>query len=111
MSPITLLQKYYYTDRLRVFPVIQESVTKPIHTTNTIYQFRRHNVRENKENQCPTLTANMGAGGHNVPIILDKDGVRKLTPRERGLGAGRRTDRRSTDRMSTISIFSSTLLV
>ncbi len=24
----------------------------------------------------------MGTGGHNVPIILDKDGPRKLTPRE-----------------------------
>ena len=25
---------------------------------------------ENKNNNCPTLMANMGAGGHNVPIIL-----------------------------------------
>ena len=24
----------------------------------------------------------MGSGGHNVPIILDNKGVRKLTPRE-----------------------------
>ena len=31
---------------------------------------------------CPTLTANMGTGGHNVPIILDNYGIRKLTPRE-----------------------------
>lgn len=28
------------------------------------------------------LTANMGTGGHNVPIILDDKGIRKLTPRE-----------------------------
>lgn len=74
--------KYYYTSRLRVFPVIQASVTKPVHTTNAIYQYRRHYVRENKKNQCPTLTANMGGGGHNVPLILDTDGIRKLTPRE-----------------------------
>jgi DNA (cytosine-5)-methyltransferase 1 len=33
-------------------------------------------------NLCPTLTANMGSGGHNVPLILDNKGVRKLTPRE-----------------------------
>ena len=24
----------------------------------------------------------MGTGGHNVPIILDNKGIRKLTPRE-----------------------------
>lgn len=50
--------------------------------TNTIYQFRRVYVRENKSGECPTLTANMGTGGHNVPIILDNYGPRKLTPRE-----------------------------
>jgi hypothetical protein len=38
---------------------------------DTIYQWRRKYVRENKSNVCPTLTANMGMGGHNVPIILD----------------------------------------
>jgi len=35
-------------------------------------------VRENKSNVCPTLTANMGTGGHNVPIIRDNFGIRKL---------------------------------
>ena len=39
-------------------------------------------MRENQSNVCPTLTANMGTGGHNVPIILDQFGIRKLTPRE-----------------------------
>ena len=39
-------------------------------------------VRENKNNVCPTLTANMGMGGHNVPIIRDSVDIRKLTPRE-----------------------------
>ena len=39
-------------------------------------------MRENKSNECPTLTANMGGGGHNVPIILTENGIRKLTPRE-----------------------------
>lgn len=33
-------------------------------------------------NVCPTLTANMGTGGHNVLLILDGDRIRKLTPRE-----------------------------
>ena len=49
---------------------------------NTIYQWRRVYVRENKSNLCPTLTANMGTGGHNVPLIYSKKGIRKLTPRE-----------------------------
>ena len=51
-------------------------------STNAVYQYRRNYVRENKKNVCPTLTANMGSGGHNVPIILDDKGIRKLTPRE-----------------------------
>lgn len=39
-------------------------------------------MRENKSKVCPTLTANMGTGGHNVPLILTDNGIRKLTPRE-----------------------------
>jgi DNA (cytosine-5)-methyltransferase 1 len=70
--------KYYYTPRFKVFGKIKEAVTK----TNTIYQYRRHYVRENKTGVCPTLTANMGSGGHNVPLIKDEIGIRKLTPRE-----------------------------
>ena len=49
----------------------------------TVYQWRRVYVRENKNNVCPTLTANMGTGGHNVPLILDNENnIRKLTPKE-----------------------------
>ena len=49
---------------------------------DTVYQWRRVYVRENKNGVVPTLTANMGTGGHNVPLILTKNGIRKLTPRE-----------------------------
>lgn len=49
---------------------------------DTVYQWRRHYVRENQSNVCPTLTANMGTGGHNVPLIITDQGFRKLTPRE-----------------------------
>jgi DNA (cytosine-5)-methyltransferase 1 len=55
---------------------------KTITRSDTVYQWRRQYVRENKSNLCPTLTANMGTGGHNVPLILTKYGIRKLTPRE-----------------------------
>lgn len=50
--------------------------------SNTTYQWRRQYVRENKSGVCPTLTANMGMGAHNVPIIKTRYGIRKLTPRE-----------------------------
>lgn len=73
--------KYYYTDKLKVYEEVKNNVIKHVNT-NTIYQYRRYYVRENKSNCCPTLTANMGGGGHNVPIIKDDNGIRKLTPRE-----------------------------
>ena len=73
--------KYYYTSKLKVFDTVNEKVKKHINT-NTLYQYRRCYVRENKSNCCPTLTANMGVGGHNVPLLRDDRGVRKLTPRE-----------------------------
>jgi len=76
-----VLEKYYYTPKLKVFDTVNENVIKKI-DTNTLYQYRRYYVRENKSNCCPTLTANMGGGGHNVPLLRDDKGVRKLTPRE-----------------------------
>jgi len=71
-------EKYYYTDKSSTWEVVKESVVKK----DTIYQYRRVYVRENKSGECPTLTANMGSGGHNVPLVLDEKGIRKLTPRE-----------------------------
>lgn len=43
-----------------------------------IYQLRRSYVREKKQGLCPTLTANMGLGGHNVPFVRDSWGIRRL---------------------------------
>ena len=73
--------KYYYSDRYKVYDKVKESVVKNI-SENVLYQYRRFYVRENKSNCCPTLTANMGGGGHNVPLLKDNKGIRKLTPRE-----------------------------
>jgi len=79
LEPIENIQlKYYYTNKLKMYDTIKEAVTEK----DKIYQYRRYYVRENKKNVCPTLTANMGSGGHNVPLILDDKGIRKLTPRE-----------------------------
>jgi len=70
-------EKYYYNGK-----PLYDKIKEDVNNTDTIYQWRRHYVRENKNNVCPTLTANMGTGGHNVPIIKDKQGIRKLTPYE-----------------------------
>jgi DNA (cytosine-5)-methyltransferase 1 len=78
---INVDDKYYYTDRFKVYKEIEKGITKNI-SENVLYQYRRFYVRENKSNCCPTLTANMGGGGHNVPLLKDEKGIRKLTPRE-----------------------------
>jgi DNA (cytosine-5)-methyltransferase 1 len=69
--------KYYYNDK-----PLYEKIKNDIDSEYTVYQWRRKYVRANKKGVCPTLTANMGLGGHNVPIIKNHKGVRKLTPRE-----------------------------
>jgi DNA (cytosine-5)-methyltransferase 1 len=70
--------KYYYQPTSTIYPKLIGQVTNK----SSIYQYRRHYVRENKNGNVPTLTANMGTGGHNVPIIRDELGIRKLTPKE-----------------------------
>jgi len=70
-------KKYYYEGK-PLYEKIKDFVTNK----DTVYQWRRKYVRENKKCVCPTLTANMGMGGHNVPIIKDDKGIRKLTPLE-----------------------------
>lgn len=69
---------YYYKDNHRYMPKLKRAIIR----RDTLYQWRRVYVRENKSNVCPTLTANMGTGGHNVPLLRDDYGIRKLTPRE-----------------------------
>ena len=73
----TAEEKYYYT-KSKYYNQLKEEMKN----TDTVYQWRRVYVRENKSKLCPTLTANMGTGGHNVPLIIDKKDIRKLTPRE-----------------------------
>lgn len=68
---------FYYDDRY-----MAKELRKSMKRADTVYQWRRHYVRENKSGVCPTLTANMGTGGHNVPLILTTHGIRKLTPKE-----------------------------
>lgn len=73
--------KYYYTEG-KYKGNIYKLLTEEIDDDNTVYQWRRKYVRKNQSNLVPTLTANMGEGGHNVPLIKTKFGIRKLTPIE-----------------------------
>lgn len=70
-------KKYYYNDK-----PLYEKMKKEANSEHTVYQWRRSYVRANKQKVVPTLTANMGRGGHNVPLIKNSVGIRKLTPRE-----------------------------
>lgn len=70
--------EFYYNEDRYMYKMLQQEMT----SDRTVYQFRRQYVRENKSNVCPTLTANMGTGGHNVPLVKTDFGFRKLTPRE-----------------------------
>lgn len=71
---------YYSAEKNPTFyKELQENIT----SSDSIYQWRRQYVRENKSGVVPTLTANMGMGGHNVPLILTNNKrIRKLTPKE-----------------------------
>lgn len=70
-------EKYFYNNK----PLFKR-IKGDIDSEDTVYQWRRKYVRANKKGVVPTLTANMGLGGHNVPIIKNGKIIRKLTPRE-----------------------------
>ena len=49
---------------------------------NCLMQLRQSVLRPQEPGLCPTLTANMGRGGHNVPFLIDNGRLRKLTEKE-----------------------------
>ena len=70
----------YFLDReSKYFRMIMDKTIGP--SDQRIFQLRKTVVRA-KPDICPTLTANMGLGGHNVPFILDNGSPRKLMERE-----------------------------
>ena len=74
--------KYYYIPGKFVGD-IYEKLNEAMTDKNSIYQWRRTYVRQNKSGLIPTLTANQGGGGHNVCLIRTNSGeIRKMTPRE-----------------------------
>lgn len=74
-------EKYYYT-KGKYANNLYERLKEDMDDENAIYQWRRQYVRKNQSGVVPTLTANMGTGGHNVPLVLTKHGIRKITPHE-----------------------------
>ncbi|TXM94952.1 DNA (cytosine-5-)-methyltransferase [Methylobacterium sp. WL116] len=70
--------RYYLDNENRYFKMI----SKKVDDKNCLYQLRKYEVRAKEPGVCPTLTANMGLGGHNVPFLMNGRGLRKLTERE-----------------------------
>lgn len=93
-------EKYYY-ENSKYYPMLKETITNK----DTVYQLRRIYVRENKKGVSPTLTANMGTGGHNVPLIIDNYGIRKLTPRETLLLQGFPEDYKIPEKMANSHVY------
>jgi DNA (cytosine-5)-methyltransferase 1 len=71
---------FYFREGQRYFPHFKKAMEAG--NPKAVYQLRRNYVRENKTGTCFTLMANMGEGGHNTPVIKDRWGIRKMTPRE-----------------------------
>lgn len=72
-------EQYYYTNKSKIYP----RLAKSIQSNDTIYEYRRGSVRENKSHQCFCSTVQWGSGGDNCPIIYTNDHkIRALTPRE-----------------------------
>jgi DNA (cytosine-5)-methyltransferase 1 len=74
----TVSDEYYLPPENRYYNMISNAVED----RDCIYQLRKYLVRIKERGVCPTLTANMGLGGHNVPFIMNNKGLRKLTEYE-----------------------------
>lgn len=64
-------------------PTLTSSMHKEppiVGTTDSIYQYRRTYWRETKGGKVPTLTANMGTGGNNVPYVIAPNGKKIEIP-------------------------------
>ena len=74
-----IADKYVYTARSTIlFNWFQNEITE----SDVVYQRRRDKIIRTKNGRVPCFEAAMGNGGNNVPIVLDRGRIRKLTPRE-----------------------------
>jgi DNA (cytosine-5)-methyltransferase 1 len=72
--------KLYLDPENKYARMIQKAADKD--GLDRLYQIRRADVRSCPRGVCPTLTANMGGGGHNVPFLVDSWGIRRLSVEE-----------------------------
>ena len=70
----------YFNKESQYYPLFVEEMKGK--NPDDIFLLRRSYVRHSKRGLCFTLMANMGGGGHNVPVIRDNWGIRKLSHRE-----------------------------
>ena len=72
--------EYYLSPESKYYKMISALVKND--EKNRLFQIRRVEARACNPNYCPTLTASMGDGGHNVPFVFDDYGLRRLTEME-----------------------------
>lgn len=68
----------YYIQKNKMKNTIYNLLTELVIDPAKLYKYTRGEVRGNAD-YCYCL---LGTGGHNVPILLAPNGIRKLTPRE-----------------------------
>lgn len=73
--------KYYFKEDSPFYPLFLKEYQN-VKSKKTTFLLRRNYVRSNKKGISFTLVASMGSGGHNVPVIKDRWGFRRLTPHE-----------------------------
>ena len=73
-------ERYYLSESNRYGKWIKAEGAKL--QTGQLLQLRKNVLRPQKVDECPTLTANMGLGGHNVPFLIHSGRLRKMTERE-----------------------------
>ena len=73
--------RYYLNPENRYYKMIADHANGS-DRPQCLFQLRKYFVRTKDSGVCPTLTANMGQGGHNIPFLWDRKGLRKLTELE-----------------------------
>lgn len=69
---------YYYKDNDPIYEKLELSIKN----RSVVYRIRANGNDIRKYSVCPTLTASMGVFQHQIPVIKDDFGIRKLTPYE-----------------------------
>ena len=69
---------YYYDESDPIYNKLKVN----INNMSVVYRIRNNGDYIRKYRICPTLTASMGTFQHQIPVIRDNFGIRKLTPYE-----------------------------